>query len=300
MRDLDLAAELEPDVARAVDRHLSVARDWMPHDYVPWERGRDLVAEPYDEGQSGLPAPVRAAVQLNLLTEDNLPGYHREISRAFGADGAWRTWQDRWTAEEGRHAIVLRDYLVVTRAVDPDVLEQERMATVCAGFYATEKDLLRTLAYVSMQELATRVAHRGTGLASGDPGLDRLLARVAADENLHMVFYRELFLRALELVPTQALQALVAEVEGFAMPGTGVPGFVRKAALVARAGIYDLRVHRDDVVGPLLRHWEVLELTGLDAAGEQARERLVAALEDLDRRISRVESRRERVSAAAG
>ncbi|MBC7678672.1 MAG: acyl-ACP desaturase, partial [Pseudorhodobacter sp.] len=135
--------------------------------------------------------------------------------------------------------------------------------------------------------LATRVAHRGTGLLSEDEGLDRLLARISADENLHMVLYRDLFMAALEADPAAALHALVEEVAGFTMPGTGIPGFVRRAAVVARAGIYDLRVHRDQVVAPLIRHWKVLD-RDLPPAAEVERERLVAVLAELDRRAERV------------
>lgn len=51
----------------------------------------------------------------NLLTEDNLPSYHRQAAEYFSLDGAWGTWVGRWTAEEGRHSIALRDYLIVTR-----------------------------------------------------------------------------------------------------------------------------------------------------------------------------------------
>ena len=44
---------------------------------------------------------------VNLLTEDNLPSYHREIATRFGRDGAWGTWVGRWTAEENRHGIAM-------------------------------------------------------------------------------------------------------------------------------------------------------------------------------------------------
>ena len=62
---------------------------------------------------------ARTALIVNLLTEDNLPSYHHEIATLFGRDGAWGTWVHRWTAEEGRHGIAIRDYLLTTRAVDP-------------------------------------------------------------------------------------------------------------------------------------------------------------------------------------
>ena len=70
----------------------------------------------------------------NLVTEDNLPSYHREIAMNFGMDGAWGQWVNRWTAEENRHGIALRDYLVVTRAVDPVELEMLRLEVVNRGF----------------------------------------------------------------------------------------------------------------------------------------------------------------------
>jgi acyl-[acyl-carrier-protein] desaturase len=282
-----LLENIEARLATATDRHFSVAKEWFPHEYVPWSEGSDFDGAPYDEAQSRLSPAVRAAVQLNLLTEDNLPAYHRELNRAFGDDEPWRAWVDRWTAEEGRHAIALRDYLTVTRSVDPVVLERERMATMSTGFRAGDKDMLRTMAYVSFQELATRVSHRNTGRLSGDEGLDRLLSRIATDENLHMVFYRDLVAAALEADPAPMLTAIATELETFAMPGASAPQFRRRAAVVARAGIYDMKVHREDIVQPLLSYWRILELTDLDAPAEQARDRIVAFCAELDRRIAK-------------
>lgn len=269
------------EIALAV--HLARAQEWFPHEYVPWGEATDFAELSWQESQSRLDPAVRAAVQLNLLTEDNLPGYHGELSRLLGRGEAWKTWLDRWTAEEGRHAIVLRDYLTVTRAVDPVTLERDRMATVSTGYSAGDRDGLHVIAYVSFQELATRVSHRGTGRLSGDAGLDKLLARISTDENLHMVLYRDLMSEALAVSPEIALRAITDEVAGFQMPGTGIPGFVRRAAVVARAGIYDLRVHRDEVVTPLLRHWKVFELAGVEA--EQ--QRLTGVLGEIDRRVER-------------
>ncbi|MCU1673637.1 MAG: fatty acid desaturase [Frankiales bacterium] len=287
VRTAHLTEHLTARLATATDRHLAVAREWFPHEYVPWSEGRDFGDVPYDEARNRLAPAVRAAVQLNLLTEDNLPSYHRELTRAFGDDEPWRVWVDRWTAEEGRHAIALRDYLVVTRCADPVVLERERMQTMQTGFRAPEKDLLRTLAYVSLQELATRISHRNTGRLSGDPGLESLLSRIATDENLHMVFYRDLVAAALEADPAAMLTAIAAEMESFAMPGANGPQFRRRAAAIARAGIYDIRVHREDVIEPLLRYWEVDALLDLDPQAEQALQRISANCAALDERVTR-------------
>lgn len=292
-----LLLDLEPTVAANLNRHLEVAREWMPHEYVPWSVGRDfgdLGGRPWEPDQSSLSPIARTAMEVNLLTEDNLPSYHREIERAFGRDGAWGTWVHRWTAEEGRHGICLRDYLLVTRGVDPDELERARMQTMQTGFDSGDKSLLNVFAYVSFQELATRISHRNTGRYTQDEIADKLLARVAADENLHMLFYRNLVAAALEVEPNQTIRAIADEVIGFQMPGSIIPGFARKAALIATAGIYDLRIHHDDVVWPLLRHWGVFDLEGLNDLGETAREELSDFLIRLNSQASRFEERRAR------
>jgi acyl-[acyl-carrier-protein] desaturase len=295
-----LLKELEPTVEDNLNRHLAAAKEWMPHEYVPWAEGRNfamLDGEPWSVEQSTLSPIARTALEVNLLTEDNLPSYHREVERAFGRESAWGTWVHRWTAEEGRHAFCIRDYLLVTRGVDPDELERARMRTMETGFDSGDKPLLNVCAYVSFQELATRVSHRNTGRVTEDPVAERLLARVAMDENLHMVFYRNLVQAALEIAPDATLRAITDEVVGFQMPGSIIPGFARKAVQMAKAGIYDLRVHHDDIVMPLLRQWRVFELEGLDAEGEQARQELAAAVEALDSAATRFTEQRDAAEA---
>ena len=295
-----LLKELEPTVEENLNRHLGMAKEWMPHEYVPWSEGRNfafLDGEPWSVEQSTLSAIARTALEVNLLTEDNLPSYHREVERAFGTDSAWGTWVNRWTAEEGRHAFCIRDYLLVTRGVDPDELERARMQTMETGYDSGEKPLLHVCAYVSFQELATRVSHRNTGRYAEDPVADKLLTRVSMDENLHMVFYRNIVSAAFELAPNDTMRAITDEVKSFRMPGSVIPGFLRKSVQIAKAGIYDLRIHHDDVVMPLLRQWKVFDLEGLDAEGEQARTELAEALRALDAEASRFEQKRDEAAA---
>ncbi len=297
----ELLLELESVVAGELDRHLATAREWFPHEYVPWSAGRTydgvLGGEAWSPEDSKIPDVARTALVVNLLTEDNLPSYHHEIASLFGRDGAWGQWVHRWTAEEGRHGTAIRDYLLVTRAVDPVALERARMDHMSTGFESNYGGVLHSLAYVSFQELATRISHRNTGKATGDPIADRLLARIALDENLHMIFYRNLLNAALELAPDQTMRAVTDVVTSFQMPGNDLAGFQRKAIEIALAGIYDARQHRDDVLLPVLRHWKIWELTGLGAAGEQAREELGGFLDNLDRQASRFEDRRDALKA---
>ena len=299
-----LIQELDQVVAKELDRHLGAAKEWMPHEYVPWSQGQDyagvLGGEPWDPEQSRVSETARTALVVNLLTEDNLPSYHREIYQSFGADGAWGTWIGRWTAEEGRHGMAIRDYLLVTRAVDPQALERERMVHMTQGFRSSyELDMLHTLAYVSFQELATRISHRNTGKYTEDPLCDQLLARISVDENLHMIFYRNLLAAALEIAPDQTVEAVRDVVQSFQMPGSTIEGFARRSLRIALAGIYDLRIHHDEVLAPVLRHWKLWSLEGLSGRAEQAREELAGFITDLDQRASRFEEKRAAQQARA-
>jgi acyl-[acyl-carrier-protein] desaturase len=93
------------------------------------------------------------------------------------------------------------------------------------------------------------------------------------------------------------VKAIAEEVLTFEMPGAGITGFVRKAAKMADAGIYDLRIHHDDILWPLLRHWRVFELEGLNEVGETARNELSEFLTGLNTQASRFEERREQMLA---
>ncbi|MEU5026390.1 acyl-ACP desaturase [Streptomyces milbemycinicus] len=300
--DSRLLFALEEVVEVELNRHLKAAKEWMPHEYVPWSDGRNfdgvMGGEAWAPEQSKVTDVGRIALVVNLLTEDNLPSYHHEIATRFGRDGAWGTWVHRWTAEEGRHGIVMRDYLLTSRAVDPVELERFRMAHMGEGFESDNgHSMLHSIAYVAFQELATRISHRNTGHHSGDPVCDRMLARIATDENLHMVFYRNLLAKAFELAPDQTMAAVRDVVIGFRMPGHGMPGFERAAAQMAIGGIYNLRIHHDDVLQPVLRFLKVLEISGLSGEGLKAQEELGLYMGGLDAQATKFDERREAMLA---
>ena len=80
------------------------------------------------------------------------------------------------------------------------------------------------------------------------------------------------------------------------MPGVAIQGFTRKALQMAQAGIYDLRIHHDEILWPLLRYWNLFDLQGLRPKAEQARERLAAHLAKTDGLASRFEAKRIRAA----
>jgi acyl-[acyl-carrier-protein] desaturase len=294
-------ADLEPVVEQLLARHLSSAREWFPHDLVPWELGGAIVrGQPWEPRRAGwLTDGVRSAILVNLLTEDNLPYYTRALGAAFGTEGPWGAWLCRWTAEEGRHAIALRDWVTVSQILDPVLLERGRMQQVSGGVAPEPWSAAGTLIYVTLQELATRVAHFNTGKAVGDPAGYEIMKRVAADENLHFLFYRDLSKVAVDLQPSEMVLATERVVRGFAMPGVGIEGFAAHTAAIGHEGIYNLAVYHDQVLAPTLRFWRVEELTGLDAESSRARDRLQVYTQRLCRIAQRQEQQRLEWRAAA-
>ncbi len=247
-----------------------------------------------------LPPAVRSALLINLLTEDNLPHYFHDITTTFGRDDVWGEWSRRWVAEEGRHSIVLRDYLTITRALDLRELERARMHQVTRGVVPRPPSIADGIVYVALQELATRIAHRNTGKLLDDRAGMEIMKRVSADENLHHLFYRDLASAALEIDPSTMVAAIDRQVRNFAMPGTGIPDFTAHARLIADAGVYDFALHHDQILVPVvLRHWRVPQLQNLKAAAEVARERLMRHTERVGIAARRLLARRAKRRAPA-
>ena len=307
MTPVELLAVLEPTAAKLYDRHMGVAKEWFPHEYVPWSRGRDFdperpwTADDADFGEGGwkLPDAVRASLFVNLLTEDNLPYYTRDIHSVFGGDSAYGAWARNWTAEEGRHSIAIRDYLTVTRALDPVALERARMHQVRGAQVPAPDDLYEALAYLSMQELATRIAHRNTGKLIEDKAGQDVMLRVGNDENLHFLFYRDLATAALEADPSNMMIGIERAVRNFAMPGTGIENFDALAKEIAKAGIYDFKIHHEQILVPVvLRHWKVAEVTGLSPEAEKARDSLIKRIDKIGKVANRLAAKTEAPSLA--
>jgi acyl-[acyl-carrier-protein] desaturase len=291
---LEILEELEGLVATNIDRHNDAKDFWIPSDFFPIDAEGNIINRRTNMDEPPLLSPTaQAAMIVNLLTEDNLPAYHRIIATNFGLDGAWGTWVNQWTAEENRHAYVMRAFLDLTRAVNPAELEAEREKHMIAGYSDNDKDPLHTLAYVTFQELATRVSHRNTGFATEDPIADKMLARISQDENLHMLFYRNLVAGAFEIAPNQTMRAITDEVKHFEMPGAGMNNFKSRSLLIARDNIYNIPQHLNKVVWPILKSWKVFKREDLSGDGEVARQELAAFLVKLKAQAERFIQKRD-------
>jgi acyl-[acyl-carrier-protein] desaturase len=135
-----------------------------------------------------------------------------------------------------------------------------------------------------------------------DKAGNAVMKRVGADENMHYLFYKDVAAAALTLDPSTMVLAMERQVRGFQMPGAGIDDFSRHAQVIADAGIYDLEIHHDHILVPvILRAWQLEALEGLSAEAEEARARLVKRLSRIEK-VARSQSarRQERLMAATG
>jgi len=112
-----------------------------------------------------------------------------------------------------------------------------------------------------------------------------------------MIFYRNLVTAAFDINPDEMMKAVANEVIHFEMPGANMANFRKNSIIIAKAGIYDPRLHFDEVVSPILRTWKVFERTDFGPEGEKAREELAQFLSGLDEQATKFVDNRERMRA---
>lgn len=307
--DRELLDALAPKAEELVDRHLQTRKYWYPHEFVPWSLAEDFPKDyTWSPEEFPLPEEVRSALFVNLLTEDNLPFYVRDLDSFAGKEGIWRHWTGIWAFEEARHSQAMRDYIHATRLLDPIALEKAREVQVVGGKVPLVENSINGFVYVALQELATRISHFNTGkslqeVADGTQN-DRLrvlaqagymlLKRVGVDENYHFVFYNDLVEEAKHLNPSKVVIAIDKIVHEFKMPGTGIPDFKYHAAQIASAGIYNTAIHYEKILVPVVvNRWNLANITGLTPEAAQAQERAMNRIH----RIGEVVARRAAKSA---
>jgi acyl-[acyl-carrier-protein] desaturase len=286
---VDLLVELADDAERLYNRHLEAPRLWFPHEQIDWGSGEDFKDKPWEATDYELSDGVRSAIYTNLLTEDNLPYYTETIMGMAPRDHPLNAWTRQWTMEENRHAMVMRDWVHISRCINPVTLEEGRVVQMSSGVVPRFDNIGDMIAYVSMQERATQIAHRNTAtkLPKDDKQGRNVLALIAGDETKHYMFYRDLTKAAFELDPSTLMEAVNRQVEHFAMPGVGIPNFTKHAVRIAREGIYGVQQFLKDVVEPVMEFWDIEHIEGLNAEAEKARVALFEMIEKLKVAVER-------------
>ena len=287
---VDLLTEIVPDVERLYNRHLEAPRLWMPHEQIDWGQGENFGDHPWSESDYPLAEGVRSSIYVNLLTEDNLPYYTHSILAHAPKGHPILDWNHQWTMEENRHSMVMRDWVHISRCIDPTMLEEGRRVQMKKAEVPEPETFADLICYVSFQERATQIAHRNTGahLPKDDKMGRNVLALVAGDETKHYLFYRDLAMAAFAIDPSSMMIAAAKQVGSFAMPGTGIPSFTRHAVRIAREGIYGLGQFLRDVLEPVLTVWDVNHLANLSAEAERARTDLAGVLEKITASVEKL------------
>lgn len=295
----DLLTEAAPDVERLYNRHLEAPRLWFPHEQIDWGQGESFNERPWNKSDYVVSDGVRSSIYVNLLTEDNLPYYTHTLLSHAPKGHPILDWNHQWTMEENRHAMVMRDWVHISRCIDPTLLEEGRRVQMKKGEVPEPATFADLICYVSFQERATQIAHRNTGahLPKDDKIGRNVLALIAGDETKHYLFYRDLALAAFAIDPSTMMIAAAKQVSDFAMPGTGIPNFTRHAVRIAREGIYGLGQYLRDVLGPVLNLWDVNHLDNLSVEAERAREELAAMIEKITVMVDRMAQKAAGASA---
>jgi acyl-[acyl-carrier-protein] desaturase len=292
---VEVLQDLEATVHELMESHQRKRELWFPADFLEAPEGEcpDTFRQGLRKRAEGIPDPARAALALNLLTEEGLPHFHRLLAVYLDDDSYWRLWNNLWTAEEDRHGQVLHDYARDARLFDQRKLEELQFDYMRSGFHPTwDRDPYRVFAYTTVQERATQFSHAETGKIVGeyDPGLGTILSHVAREEARHFSFYRTIFNEILARDPDQALVSASYILPGIDMPGLSIPGFRHFADVIRRAGIYGPRDYLR-IVQEQIKYWKIEKLEGLSELGRKAQETIMAIPERLKRVADIMETR---------
>jgi acyl-[acyl-carrier-protein] desaturase len=266
-----LTLELEPVVKENLARHIATEELWYAHDYVPFEKGENfafLGGKDWDPSSVTLPKPVTDALEILLITKDNLAGIHRELVEHFILDEKWGRWIGRWTAEEHLHAVALRNYLVVTREIDPAANEDVRVEHVMKGYRADTLSQIETLVLMTFFEREHAVFCRNLAAKISEPVLRDLVGRIAKDEERHEEFFGNLVAHCLSSQRAETIAAIATRAAALGPVGADIDAYQDKVRVVADAGIFDAAALRN-VVSERVALWGLADhpdLAGLVTA----------------------------------
>lgn len=276
----DLIIALEKALPEIAEDHEAAATPWSPHDWVPWDDGRNfafLGGEDWDPSQATLSAEARAGSLALLLTKDNLPSYHRVLAKYFPAFSDWRQLVGVWTAEDNRHAIVLRDYLVVKRAIDPVDSEERRREHVTKGYRQREEQVnelgpLDVLALMAVHEnQCVHVISRLAAAVDDDVYL-QILAKISNDDRVQADTFAAFLNAGLVADQDNTVVAVDRALQRDEPIGGDIEGFEAEWALIADYENAETKAATAKMLADALK---LDTVQGLGDAAEAARKRIL-------------------------
>jgi hypothetical protein len=282
--DDDLILVLEKALPELTEEHERSAITWNPHDLVPWDDGRNyafLGGTDWEESDSAMPEEHRIALLALLLTKDNLPSFHRILGVNFPPFSEWRALVGRWTAEDNRHSIALRDHLIVTRSIDPEWFEALRLSHVTHGYEQNEKSRTMSpaacLAVMAVHEnLSTWFASRLADDVESE-SLAGILRNVATDDAVQASTFTNFLNAALTAQPDATVVAVEEAFELNRPIGSDIDGLAEKVDLIPESYVGAEAFRR--AAAALVDGLGLRTLDGLSADAEAARQKVLARAE---------------------
>jgi acyl-[acyl-carrier-protein] desaturase len=220
-------------------------RRWNLFEDVPWDK--------ISPGDNTEDRAIR--IEMYCAEEMFLPDYTaagNELLRGvFGL--AW--FQNAWSYEESRHALVFREYLLRSGLRTPtqfDKFETDVFSRSWKAPFATRR---RMTCYGALQESATYLAYRAQkdrAELEEDPTLEAIFFLVSRDEAAHAGFYRAMIEIEMAEDRVGTLADLAYVLGNFKMPGDGLIPNYHEHLRVGGGGI-SARTFYTRAVLPLLK-----------------------------------------------
>lgn len=303
---LEVMRHIETFVDEKLEKFLRpIDVNWQPADFLPDAQSPSFFEDikNIQERARELPYDFWAVLIGDTITEEALPTYESWLMSMEGVNqpegSGWSRWIRGWTAEENRHGDLLNKFLYLSGRVNMKEVEITTQYLIADGFdIQTGNDPYRNFVYTSFQELATNISHKRVGdLAKkhDNPHLGRLCALIAADEARHAFAYKAFINQIFEVDPSEMMVAFEDMMKKkIVMPahymrelGVNISKtFSHFSDAAQRLGVYTAKDYVD-ILNNLIKDWKIEHVTGLNEAGEKAREYLMK----LPERLTRVSDR---------
>jgi len=294
-KHVEVIEDIAPIAGAMVDEILLETGNasWQPQDFLP-----DLSKEGWEDDVKelrkmveGVPDDVMVVLVGDMVTEEALPTYQTLLNTFEGcddpmgdSDSPWARWSRGWTSEENRHGDLLNKYLYLGGKCDMRSIEVTIQHLITSGFNPdAQKDPYRGFIYTSFQERATKVSHGNVGrLASqyGDSNLRRICTKIASDEARHEKAYQLFTEEILKRDPDGLIMNFGDMMRGqIVMPAElmtdGInDNLYEDFSVVAQKLEVYTAIDYAEIIGHLVRRWDLENLEGLSSEAEKEREYL--------------------------
>jgi acyl-[acyl-carrier-protein] desaturase len=281
----------------------SIDTNWQPADFLPDSSTENFEKEVRElQAQSKeLPYDYLAVLVGDVITEEALPTYQSWLLDVDGISQlepqGWSKWVRMWSAEENRHGDLLNKYLYLSGRINMRQMEISTQYLIADGVdIGTGRDPYKNFVYTSFQELATNISHRRTATLAkqfGNDKLAKICGVIAADEARHAAAYKSFITKIFEIDASEMMLAfedmmrkkIVMPAHFIRQAGEKIGAtFAHFSDAAQRLGVYT-SIDYTNILESLIKEWNISNISGLNEAGEKARDYLML-LPDRFRKIS--------------